>query len=202
MHHLSVVLRRGPDSPISYTDGGGICGTGRLAGSHILRGEETRVPAPTPPIRVACPPPTDRARARFLVEKLAELGVDELIWLHTRRSQGRPPSPAKSRSWTAAALEQSRGSRLMAITDAVSLQSLPPQALWVAERENQPPQRVAVGDIIVIGPEGGLDRDEVPAGVRKFGLGRRVLRVETAAIAAATLFLDRSGRLRSPQAAT
>ena len=35
--------------------------------------------------------------ARFLVEKLAELGVADLIWLRTRHGEGRPPSPDADR---------------------------------------------------------------------------------------------------------
>jgi 16S rRNA (uracil1498-N3)-methyltransferase len=52
---------------------------------------------------------------------------------------------------------------------------------------------------MVIGPEGGLSHDEVGSlaeiGYRDAGLGRSVMRVETAAAVASALVLDRLGRL-------
>jgi RsmE family RNA methyltransferase len=39
--------------------------------------------------------------------------------------------------------------------------------------------------VVAIGPEGGFADDEIPPGVLRVGLGERVLRVETAAIAVA-----------------
>lgn len=202
LNHLVRVLRRAPGSALTYTDGDGTFGRGELRDEQLIRGDEVVVPEIRPAIRIAVAPPADRARQRFLVEKLGELGVAELIWLETKWASGRAPRHEKVLAWTIAAVEQSRGSHRMRVAGPVELAELPPAALWVAERENGPPQRVTDGDIIAIGPEGGLDPGEVPAGARKFGLGRRILRVETAAIAAATLFLDRSGHLRGPAAAT
>jgi 16S rRNA (uracil1498-N3)-methyltransferase len=137
----------------------------------------------------------EKPRLRFIVEKLSELGVDELLWLSTRRAEARPPSAAKTRAWAVAALEQSRGAWLMKVGDPVALSRLEASRLIVAEHGN--PLLTAVGDsdIIVIGPPGGIEAEEIPGGARRIGLGERVLRVDTAAIAAAVLALDRSRRL-------
>lgn len=42
---------------------------------------------------------------------------------------------------------------------------------------------------ILIGPEGGFDRDELDFAVPKIGLSRHILRVETAAIVAAAMLV-------------
>jgi 16S rRNA (uracil1498-N3)-methyltransferase len=61
-----------------------------------------------------------------------------------------------------------------------------------------PPERAA----LLIGPEGGFDEGEVrlalDCGIRPVSLGPRTLRAETAALAAATILLDRWGEMGSP----
>ena len=194
-HHLGRVLRLTEGAPVSYTDGSGTLGTGVFQSAGVERGnEETSAPA-EPPVVVAVAAPRKPARARFLVEKLAELGIDRLAWLETRLGEGRPPRQEKAFAWAAAALEQSRGAWLMEIDGPVSLSELDPSTLWVAERESFPPPSVVNGGTLVIGPEAGFTEGEIPAGVNRLSLGSRVLRVETAAVAGAVVLLERSGRL-------
>lgn len=195
-HHLSRVLRLAAGAACSYTDGAGTIGTGTVAGGELIRGEERHVARPGPELRVAVAAPRARYRQRFLVEKLAELGVDGLYWLHTRHGEGKAPPPGKAAAWAAGALEQSRGAWVMPCAGPVSIEELPETStLWVAERESPPPPSVVDGGILVIGPESGFVEGEVPGSAARIGLGGRVLRVESAAVVGATLLLDRSGRL-------
>ena len=194
--HLGRVLRLADGAVVSYTDGAGAGGEGELVGGLVRRGSETRIPRPTPEVTVAVAPPGKPNRARFLVEKLAELGVDRLIWLRTRHGEGRPPKPAKAEAWARSALEQSRGTWVLHIEGPMTMGDLPiSPTLWVAERETKPPPSVVGGGILVIGPEAGLAEGEVPQRANRIGLGPRVLRVETAAVVGAAILLDRSGRL-------
>jgi 16S rRNA (uracil1498-N3)-methyltransferase len=194
--HLGRVLRLTDGAVVSYTDGAGARGEGELAGGHVRRGTETRIPRPTPEVTIAVAPPSKPNRARFLVEKLAELGVDRLIWLRTRHSEGRPPKPTKAEAWARSALEQSRGTWVLHIEGPMTMGDLPMSpTLWVAERETDPPRSVVEGGILVIGPEAGLAEGEAPQRANRMGLGPRVLRVETAALVGAAILLDRSGRL-------
>jgi 16S rRNA (uracil1498-N3)-methyltransferase len=195
-HHLERVLRLKDGSTVSYTDGAGRVATGTLAGGGLVRGPETQTKRPGPPVSVAVAPPRKPARLRFLVEKLAELGIDTLYWLKTRHGQGKPPRAEKAASWAQAALEQSRGAWLMAFEGPVPVSDLPESpTLWVAERERQPLPSVVEGGTLVIGPEAGFAEGEIPASANRVGLGARVLRIETAAVVGATTLLDRSGRL-------
>jgi 16S rRNA (uracil1498-N3)-methyltransferase len=183
-------------APVSYTDGAGTVGAGALQGDSVVRGIESFVERPEPGVAVAVAPPRAPNRVRFLVEKLAELGIDRIYWLATRHGEGRPPRPGKCVAWAQAALEQSRGAWLLDFEGPHAIEDLPESStLWVAERETHPPPSVVDGGILVIGPEAGFAEGEVPAAAKRIALGRRVLRVETAAVAGATILLDRSGRL-------
>ncbi|MDX1469818.1 MAG: 16S rRNA (uracil(1498)-N(3))-methyltransferase [Acidimicrobiia bacterium] len=188
-HHLGRVLRASPDDPVTYTDGMGVIGAGTLAGlGAISRSQERTVPKPRP-LDLAVAPPAGKDRARFLVEKLGELGVTRLLWLRTVHGSNRVPATERARAWARAALEQSLGAWLMEVGDALvdwtELEAPivacdPGSGSWA-----QPPRTVAIG------PEGGWAPDEIPPEVPKWGLSPNVLRVETAAIVGASLVLAR-----------
>lgn len=129
----------------------------------------------------------------MIVEKLAELAVDELVWLDTVRGVGNVPKPDKVRSWAVSALEQSRGVRLLEVGGRVAAAGPWKRAdrLFVADRDGPRAQRVLEPSdgttVVLIGPEGGFSTGEVPPDATPVSLANGVLRVETAAIAAAVL---------------
>ena len=106
--HLVRVLRLEVGDPVSYTDGRGMAGSGHLGEGAIVRGPESAVERPSDLVVVAAPP-ENRDRVRFMVEKLAEIGVAELLFLDSRLGEGRPPRSDRLHAWAVAALEQSRG---------------------------------------------------------------------------------------------
>lgn len=180
--HVTKVLRMKSGEPVTYTDGLGTLGKGILGPQMIERGEEETVERPTA-LTVAAAPPVNKDRQRFLVEKLAELGVARLIWLETAHGKERVANSAKIFSWVHAAVEQSRGAYLM---------ETPDQLLTLGELEGN----VVVchpgggddpgdADVVAIGPEGGFAEEEIPDGARVWDLGPTILRVETAALVAA-----------------
>lgn len=189
-HHLNRVLRLAPGGPVTYTDGAGTFGQGRLGGSGVERGDEHSVGRHAN-VSVAVAPPGSRSRCRFLVEKLAELGVAQLWWVTTRRTEGRPPPGEKARAWVVAALEQSRGAWLMKTGDC-SLEHLDSERVIVADPGGGP-MPIPPGSVLLVGPEGGFEADEIRHDWRRMSLGPNILRVETAAIAATVLATVRRG---------
>lgn len=180
--HVTKVLRMRSGQEVSYTDGLGTMGEGVLGHQMIERGEETAVDRPSG-LTVAVAPPSNKDRQRFLVEKLAELGVARLIWIETRHGKNRVANPEKVFSWVHAAVEQSRGAYLMETTDdLVSIDELEGDLVFCRPGGTDRPGPVST---VVIGPEGGFADDEIPPGARSWDLGPTILRVETAAIAAA-----------------
>ncbi len=204
-HHLERVLRRS-DGDVTYTDGVGTVGTGRLVDGAVHRGRERTGPVPVPRLRIAVSPLHRSERNRFLVEKLAELGVSRLQWVRSAHTVGRPPAPAKTQAWAVSALEQSRGAHLLEVSGTmVALADVASEAVIFVEvggdaldvdaaivRGGAQMDEVT----LIVGPEGGFADDEVPDSALRLGLGDRILRTETAAIVAAGLLLDAGRRRR------
>ncbi|MEX1124970.1 MAG: RsmE family RNA methyltransferase [Acidimicrobiia bacterium] len=185
LHHLEKVLRVTPGVEVSYTDGRGTVGTGVFESGRIIRDQEGTVPRPSP-LTLAVAPPASRDRCRFLVEKLSELGVARLVWLSTRRGEGRIPHAGKITSWAGAGLEQSRGGWLIEIgTEMTGWNELDrPLVVAVPGGGNE----VFEVRTVAVGPEGGWDQAEIPADAATIDLGSTILRVETAAVVAASRF--------------
>jgi RsmE family RNA methyltransferase len=189
---------------VTYTDGVGHVGEGLLHDGTVVRGKEGFMAPPPVAVTMAVAPPHDKDRLRFMVEKLAELEVTRLAFLEARFGVRRRPDQSKVMSWAMGALEQSQGGWLMQITPGwVDIGGLDPENLWFADRggdrhQGSSPARVT----LAIGPEGGWDEGEIPGGSARLGLGRTVLRVETAAIVAAGLLRSWPGletSARTPQ---
>ncbi|MEZ5176637.1 MAG: RsmE family RNA methyltransferase [Acidimicrobiia bacterium] len=185
--HLTRVLRLSDGDTVSYTDGAGRVGHGRLEGRVVARGTESEVPRPRD-LTVAVAPPRQRDRARFLVEKVQEIGVRRLMWLDTDHGEGKPPSDARVAAWRKAAIEQSRGAWLVEVNGPVRLADLEnpllcdPDGEPIAHFDDTGPIMLAVG------PEGGWSNAERD-GRSAISLGSQILRVETAAVVAAGIIL-------------
>jgi 16S rRNA (uracil1498-N3)-methyltransferase len=184
--HLERVLRVGDGEPVSYTDGEGLAGDGQLLSGRVVRGQEILVPAPSDLIVVAAPP-DHRDRARFMVEKLAEMGVAELLFLDARHGHGRPPNARKLRSWSVSGVEQSRGAWLMRTSDTLVALAEIDRPFVVCDRGGG--REAPLARTVVIGPEGGWASGEIPEDAIRWDLGDTVLRVETAALVAAARIL-------------
>jgi 16S rRNA (uracil1498-N3)-methyltransferase len=138
----------------------------------------------------------------FLVEKVTELGVKEVIPLLTERTI---PSHAKIDRWQKLALagmKQSGRSYLPVVRELTSLEQFLQNdrafdASFIAhEKLTDGPRRVDMSfrsAVILIGPEGGFSDNEIDhcrkAGFTPLYFGERRLRTETAAIVASTLIL-------------
>lgn len=128
-----------------------------------------------------------------MIEKLAELEVRRIAFLKTRFGAGRLPDLSKATAWAIGAVEQSQGAWLPEIVpEWTDLASLDLANSWFADLDgNDNPSPVPLELTIAIGPEGGWGPGEIPENATRLGLGRTVLRVETAAIVAAGLLRSR-----------
>ena len=92
--HRAKVVGIQPGGRVTYTDGLGHIGHGILKSETVERGDERFVERPTDVV-VAVAPPSDKERQKFLVEKLAELGVERLVWLKSDYGKNQAASATK-----------------------------------------------------------------------------------------------------------
>lgn len=187
-HHVFRVLRVRDGELVTATDGRGGWRTCRANGGAVVADGGVRRDSPREaPTTIACAIPK-RERPEWIVQKLTELGVARIVFLHADRSvvrwdAGRARKHLeKLRRVAAEALQQSRGVWLPAVDGPVEAAGFLPEAI-VAEPGGRP--IAAADDAIAIGPEGGWTERELAVARGRVSLGATVLRVETAAVAAA-----------------
>ncbi len=150
--------------------------------------------------------PLKRGRIDMLVEKATELGVARLLPVITRRTVVDRVKDDRLRAHMIEAAEQCERTALPDLANAIKLDAL--LATWPAERTllfadesgGTPLMAATVPGpaALLIGPEGGFTEEERaairahPAG-RPVSLGPRILRAETAAIAAAAIWMAAAG---------
>ena len=216
-HHLARVLRVRDGESVSASDGRGgwrLCQwlDGRLDAASDVQ----HVAAPAPRIGVAFVP-VKGDRPEWAVQKLTEIGVDDIVVLApTRRAVVRWGDDKHLRKLQVVAREaamQSRRVWLPTVTGPVSLAEVCARpGAAVADPAGEPldaePLNAAASDasapspatsLIIIGPEGGFDADELTPSVRRVSLGDTILRAETATLVAATLLATLRNRMKGPQ---
>jgi 16S rRNA (uracil1498-N3)-methyltransferase len=152
------------------------------------------------PLIIACPLPKGD-RAAFLIEKLTELGVACYLPLQTSRSVVHPREgkAAKLRRYVVEASKQCGRNVLMQIAELATWSELLqrtdlPQHRFLADAQGESLSFSPFPEgIIAVGPEGGWSSEErqqaEQAGWQCIRLAPAVLRVETAALAAAARWL-------------
>ena len=156
-------------------------------------------------------------RQRFLIEKLAELGTARFVPVKMERSvaQANDAVIQRLRRYVIEAAKQCGRNVLMEITDEVPIDKLQeflkaksPTAKFLLHPvalgdvgQTTPEQifadRLPLNVIVLAGPEGSFAESEVDLALRNgfvpLDLGKRILRTETACIAAAAVFLTYGG---------
>ena len=193
-HHLLKVLRIKSTDQITVSNG-----VGGWITASLTKDGEVRT---TSELFVVEPPkwslciafaPVKGEKPELIVQKLTELGIDEIIPL--------APTSRSVVRWDGAKAEKQTG-RLQRVANEASMQS---RRVWlpavhpvtqladlvsrseVAFAEPGGVEVAAVHRTIVVGPEGGFAPDELDGSVSRVSLGESVLRAETAAIVAGAL---------------
>ncbi|HEX8526967.1 16S rRNA (uracil(1498)-N(3))-methyltransferase [Allosphingosinicella sp.] len=148
--------------------------------------------------------PLKRGRIDWLIEKATELGVARLVPVTTQRTIVDRLNPGRLFAHAVEAAEQCERTALPELAAPQKLESLlrswpKNRTLYFAdERGGEPFSPSAGPGAILIGPEGGFTEEEraairaLPA-ARPVSLGPRILRADTAAIAAVSLWMAAAG---------
>jgi 16S rRNA (uracil1498-N3)-methyltransferase len=217
-HRLQHVLRLGPGAAVAAfnkRDGEFLC---HIGGISRGRGELHAIAQIRPPQSESdlwlLFAPIKRARLDWLIEKAVELGTSALIPVITARTQPERLNRERLHGIAIAAAEQSERLSVPEIRPAEPLPHVlahwPPDRRLVLCDETGAGVPVAAAlagfpeaapAAVLVGPEGGFAETELDALgklpiVTRVGLGPRVLRAETAALAALAVFQAFAGDWR------
>ena len=207
--HVARVLRLVAGDPLTLFNGDGsdYAATIQNVGKRevAVRVEARQELANESPLRLTLAQGVARGeKMDLIVQKATELGVARIVPLFTERSEVKLDAARAEkrlqhwRAVAASACEQSGRVRVPEIMPALSLQS------WLESLANDDAQRLALlpegtlragalrfsasGGLLVVGPEGGLGERDIAslreAGFQGLQLGPRILRTETAGLAA------------------
>lgn len=212
-HYLGRVMRVGEGDGVILCDDV----TGEWAARVVSASKREIVLDPVEILRVReevpdftlCPALLKKPRFDQVLEKATELGVAKIRPVVTRRCVADSLNMERARTVVTEAAEQCARTALPELFEPVSLVQLlrdwPDDAvLWFAdEMGDAPPAATAFSERLppaglLIGPEGGFDdaeREEVRGFLqaRPVTLGPRILRAETAAIAATAVWMGAMG---------
>jgi 16S rRNA (uracil1498-N3)-methyltransferase len=218
-HHLTAVLRLKPGDavrPFNATDGEWLAYLTEASKKRVaLRCERHLAEARKPPDLDLLFAPLKHARLDYMVQKAVELGARRLRPVLTRRTVAERVNLARMRANAIEAAEQCNLIALPEVLEPVKLEAA--LAAWSPERalihcdetlaQADPLavlKAVKLPAAVLIGPEGGFDETEralIAAAPHShaISLGPRILRADTAAVAALTLVQAAIGDWRAPQ---
>lgn len=206
-NYLFNVMRLARGAPVALFNGRDGEWLARVAEpgkrSGILISERQTAPLRLPPDLWLIFAPIKKARTDFIVEKATELGAARVMPVQTRHTNSERIRQDRLQAHAMEAAEQCGATFVPEVTDLISLDKL--LASWPADRKLLWCDEAMVGQApalsgprggswaILIGPEGGFSSDEqarlraLPQ-VVPLALGPRILRADTAAVAALTLW--------------
>jgi 16S rRNA (uracil1498-N3)-methyltransferase len=222
-HRLRDVLRLAPGEKVEVFDRTGVRGAAMIDSvtpdSVFLLIEQVSDPGPSRASLTIASAIPKGARADWMIEKLSELGVDIFIPLATERSVVLPKGSGKSDRWqrlAAEAAEQSARAGVMQIDPLVELPKFienitaAGSSAWYLSPAQEADSilrlisRLPPTLTLLIGPEGGWTDREIAifhdAGIAPLRLTSTILRIETAAVAAAAII--QSALTLAPPSAT
>ncbi|MDO5528609.1 MAG: 16S rRNA (uracil(1498)-N(3))-methyltransferase [Paracoccus sp. (in: a-proteobacteria)] len=206
-HYLSGVMRLGEGAEIEIfngRDGAWLAELGRVSkrgGAAIAKSQSA--PQRMPPDLWLIFAPIKKARTDFIVEKAAEMGAARIIPVQTEFTNAERIRQDRLQAHAIEAAEQCGGTFVPPVDDLIRLDRLlsgwdgARRILWADEALAGPSELLAGQPqgpwAILIGPEGGFspaERDRLRGTdfVIPVSLGPRILRADTAAVAALALW--------------
>ena len=198
-HHMLKVLRLQHGSPIAVTNGKGLWAEGSMAvlGKKVSLQDYKihQAPSPKQHLHIAIAPTKNIDRIEFFVEKATEMGIAEISFILSDKSERKDIKLEKLQKQAIAASKQSlrfhfpKLNPLQKLSDFIQQQK--PEATFIChcdtafEREDLKNIKLQNATFLV-GPEGDFSLKEIQMiqamGIKAISLGQQRLRTETAAL--------------------
>ncbi len=199
--HIVKVLRMKNGEEIHITDGRGNLASGKL----VIEGKKANIDVPeiqtdlpdfNPKLHIAIAPTKNIDRIEFFVEKAIEMGISEITFLHTEKTERKNLSIDKIRKQAIGASKQSLRFHFPKINDVMKLsefiKTISADTTFVAHchenliRQNLNDIQIEKNYTFLIGPEGDFSEKEISLladnRIKAVSLGSQRLRTETAGI--------------------
>ena len=199
--HIIKVLRMREGEEISVTDGkgnlakGNVCIEGKKATVKVSEIAEQIAESP-PQLHIAISATKNMDRIEFFVEKATEMGINEITFLITDKSERKNLNIERIKKRVIAASKQSLRFHFPKINDTIKLQDfikkVHSESTFVAHCDSAF-ERIELKDISIkdhltflVGPEGDFSPKEIQLlaenNIKAVSLGKQRLRTETAGI--------------------
>lgn len=202
--HIVKVLRMREGDEIAVTDGKGNAATGKI----IFEGKKIRLedleilpetPEFKPKLHIAIAPTKNIDRIEFFVEKATEMGISEISFLITEKTERKNISIQKLRKQAISASKQSLRFHFPKLNDLTKLtdfvKNIKCENTFIAHCESSF-ERIDLSELnkensfesytFLIGPEGDFSQREIQMlselGIKAVSLGNQRLRTETAGV--------------------
>jgi 16S rRNA (uracil1498-N3)-methyltransferase len=214
-HYLFAVMRLGPGAAVLLFNGrdgewrARVTEVGKRGG--VLACDAQTRPLQPPPDLWLVFAPIKKARTDFIVEKAVELGAARIVPVQTAHTNSERIRQDRLQAHAVEAAEQCGATVVPEVADLVAFERLlgnwpaGRRILWCDEQKTADGSALTgergVPWAVLVGPEGGFsDRERAKLsameGVIPIGLGPRILRADTAAVAALTLWQSALGDWR------
>lgn len=213
-HYLTGVMRLAVGDPVLLFNGRdgewrAVLAVAAKRGAIVTCDDQTR-PQAMPPDLWLLFAPIKKARTDFIVEKAVELGVSRILPVQTRHTNSERIRQDRLQAHAVEAAEQCGATYVPEVADLAPLDRVlrdwqeNRRLYWCDEAAVGQPAKIAPSQgpaAILIGPEGGFSAEEAARlrarrDVTPLSLGPRILRADTAAVAAITLWQAASGDWR------
>ncbi|MFC4162228.1 RsmE family RNA methyltransferase [Epilithonimonas zeae] len=208
--HITKVLRMREGEEIFVTDGNGNLAKGNLVyeGKKVsldVSEVKENLPDFSPKLHIAIAPTKNIDRIEFFVEKAVEMGISEISFILTEKTERKNISIDKLRKQAIGASKQSHRFHFPKVNDLTKfsdfMKNLDSENTFVAHC-NENLERINLNDIpklenytFLIGPEGDFSDKEIQLladkGIKAVSLGNQRLRTETAGIFVAAWNYDK-----------
>ncbi|MBS1951691.1 MAG: 16S rRNA (uracil(1498)-N(3))-methyltransferase [Cytophagales bacterium] len=199
-HHAVRVMRLGEKQTIDLTDGRGLFYVAKITRADPKKCEfeiieKKQIARRDFQVHIAIAPTKNADRMEWFVEKVTEIGVDQISFMFCKNSERKVINCERIEKVAVSAMKQSQQAWLPKINDMVSFKeifSMNADQKFIAYVDASNPRHLQSAAkpeknyLILVGPEGDFSKDELELalqnGFEKVSLGANRLRTETAAL--------------------